>query len=196
MLCNWALQKSPSLGPDQPVICAGYICIQAGKIVAIDNKSGHYAPSTRHLHHAVQCLFDEGVLSKDCCVRYKNAEGVEQKDEVQTFLDAGVQDVNVSDPEEAYKRYQAVHRFLKCGAMIDEDKIDDTFIGRVKETLKKVSRGFRMLTSFPVTNDENLFLWDMFDGYPVSPGTDSFSEAQQAGWQLDKDLASLVVDVG
>ncbi|TGW15678.1 hypothetical protein [Candidatus Hepatobacter penaei] len=180
---------------DQPVTCAGYIRIQAGKIVSIDNKSGHYAPTIKHLHQAIQYLAKEGVLAGDCCVRYKNAEGVEQKDEVKTFLDAGVQDVSASDPD-AYQRYHAVHTLLKDGAVIDVDKIDDDFILCVKEKIKKVSRGFRMSTSLSFTEDEDLFLWDMFSGYPVSPGTEVFSNAQQAGWQLDKDLASLVVGVG
>lgn len=42
------------------VVCAGMMKVVGGKIVSIDNKSGHYRPTESSLHNAVQ------TLPKDC----------------------------------------------------------------------------------------------------------------------------------
>lgn len=50
----------------QPVICAGHIEIENGRIIAISNHSGHYTPSDMQLRNGAIWLYSCGMLDKDC----------------------------------------------------------------------------------------------------------------------------------
>jgi len=52
----------------EAVMCAGIVVIEEGKVVLIDNKSGHYQPKWRHLHQAVCELEFHNVLAPDATV--------------------------------------------------------------------------------------------------------------------------------
>jgi len=47
------------------VICAGRIFVRQGKLVGIDNGSGHYKPSAERLRDGIRELDRQGVLLKD-----------------------------------------------------------------------------------------------------------------------------------
>jgi hypothetical protein len=47
------------LAAGAPVVCAGELEFNRGKIIELNNCSGHYAPSVQQLHDAVTCLVEE-----------------------------------------------------------------------------------------------------------------------------------------
>jgi hypothetical protein len=51
-----------------PVMGAGVIVVKEGKVRAIDNKSGHYQPTWKHLHQVVCELEFHGVFAPDAIV--------------------------------------------------------------------------------------------------------------------------------
>jgi len=56
---KWFNHSSFSAGGK--VICAGMIDINNGKLMHIDNESGHYKPNRKQLHEAIALFHDEGV---------------------------------------------------------------------------------------------------------------------------------------
>src|SRR5581483_11341387 len=50
-----------SFNAGREVMCAGMIWIAGGKLLHIDNQSGHYAPTTQHLTDALAFLSEEGI---------------------------------------------------------------------------------------------------------------------------------------
>jgi hypothetical protein len=53
----------------RPVICAGNIGIEAGKITFVDNLSGHYQPKKMHLDNLTEIFKESGVLSDKCKIK-------------------------------------------------------------------------------------------------------------------------------
>jgi hypothetical protein len=51
-----------------PVICAGEIAIDHGKIIGINNFSGHYRPSENSLATCIDILHTKAVISDNCCI--------------------------------------------------------------------------------------------------------------------------------
>ncbi|WP_265037442.1 hypothetical protein [Wolbachia endosymbiont (group A) of Anomoia purmunda] len=62
---EWAYRHS-TLAGGRPVLCSGLIKVVNGKIIYIDNNSGHYKPESANLYNAVKKL--EGLFSKDAKV--------------------------------------------------------------------------------------------------------------------------------
>lgn len=52
-----------------PVICAGHIKIVNGKIIYIDNNSGHFQPTPFHMEQALRLLSAKNVFSPDAKVK-------------------------------------------------------------------------------------------------------------------------------
>ncbi|WP_175742737.1 hypothetical protein [Burkholderia ambifaria] len=49
-----------------PVICAGELAIDRGKIVGINNYSGHYRPSDKNMEAAIEVFHEQGILGDQC----------------------------------------------------------------------------------------------------------------------------------
>ncbi|MCP4923302.1 MAG: glycogen synthase [bacterium] len=60
---------NPHYGFSKPVACAGDIIIRNGKIIYIDNRSGHYMPSLDQMLIATHYLHTLGILDKNCEIR-------------------------------------------------------------------------------------------------------------------------------
>ncbi|AWY43954.1 hypothetical protein DKY63_30205 [Pseudomonas putida] len=57
-----------------PVVCAGEVAIEKGKVVGINNLSGHYRPSEKSLHVCLEVLRGKGVVSEECCIMHLDEE--------------------------------------------------------------------------------------------------------------------------
>ncbi len=62
---QFALLHHSSFLAGQPVAAAGHITIRNGKVISIDNKSGHYLPSACHLQQALVQLKSHGADTTD-----------------------------------------------------------------------------------------------------------------------------------
>lgn len=61
---EWGRVHHSSLAAGEPVLAAGNIRISRGKIVLVDNMSGHYHPTAEHLQYAKDWLKARGALVK------------------------------------------------------------------------------------------------------------------------------------
>ena len=52
-----------SLNVGKDVVCAGHIIVNQGRIVYLDNGSGHYQPTAQHLRDCMQALIEEDEVS-------------------------------------------------------------------------------------------------------------------------------------
>ena len=67
-LCYGAWKFHSALANSEPVEAAGILVAEAGRVVAIDNRSGHYQPTFRQLVTAVKFLHTNSVLEFDAFV--------------------------------------------------------------------------------------------------------------------------------
>ena len=68
MYCFGTSKYHSALTNSAPVAAAGILVAEAGRVVAIDNRSGHYQPGFRQLLSAVKYLKANGVLEPDAFV--------------------------------------------------------------------------------------------------------------------------------
>jgi len=68
MYCFGTSKYHTALTNSAPVAAAGILVAEAGRVVAIDNRSGHYQPGFRQLLSAVKYLKANDVLERDAFV--------------------------------------------------------------------------------------------------------------------------------
>ncbi|VVO91571.1 hypothetical protein [Pseudomonas fluorescens] len=51
-----------------PIICAGEVAVDHGKIIGINNFSGHYRPSEDSLSTCIDILNTKAIISDNCCI--------------------------------------------------------------------------------------------------------------------------------
>ena len=59
-------------GFGKPLACGGHMSIKQGKIIEIDNSSGHYKPNTDQLILAAHAFYKKGILSEDVKIHDHN----------------------------------------------------------------------------------------------------------------------------
>lgn len=94
----------------EPVACAGEITIRDGKVVDINNRSGHYRPTAIHLLQTIITLHHMGVISPSCRVDLHRKKTVMAKDLLQ-FLSKISPNLPRSE-EEALEVIEAVRPIL------------------------------------------------------------------------------------
>lgn len=79
-------QRHSSLREGREVLCAGKMRVKEGKIISMDNASGHYKPDTRHLHLVVIYLYQQGILTRDCAINEKYSVSYGKKGRIRISL--------------------------------------------------------------------------------------------------------------
>lgn len=66
-----------SMNAGSPVVCAGELCIENGKLTAINTYSGHYQPSLFNVYRALEYFYDKGIDLSEAKVQVSTNPAVE-----------------------------------------------------------------------------------------------------------------------
>ena len=59
----------PFYGYAKPLACGGDFIVSKGKITYIDNRSGHYKPTTNQFKDVLKYFYSLGILSENCEIK-------------------------------------------------------------------------------------------------------------------------------
>lgn len=94
--------EKPFYGMGKPIVCGGHLLLKDGKIININNGSGHYIPTNDQLKLAVHYLWEKGVLHNDVKVKlYTHQDEVNEVTKKLTIED--IKQIDVNDILNNYK---------------------------------------------------------------------------------------------
>lgn len=134
-----------------PVMCSGTIEVEAGKVKAISNASGHYAPSKEHLVFALKALLAHGVELADVDVLIFTVEDPSKPaslvtEKAEAFLSTtsvGLWNKRSRTEIAHFEKllYQQCKKWVSDGNLTWDDKDEKRRVALIKKKLKDLKVG-------------------------------------------------------